>query len=258
MHNTFINCIAAEWIKKRRSFAYWLVLAGGLFIPLINLLIFLCYPKQLLTMHASGDFWKQLFDHSWQTMAFMLLPMGIVMAVSLVTQLEYKNNTWKQVHAMPLSIAGIYFSKLVILFIMLLQLFILFNIGTYLCAVIPSLIIRQIPFPGYPIDVNYLLNQNMHFFILSMPIVIIQYAISMHFKNFLIPIGAGLALVIGSLIALSWKFIYLVPYAYSALYFLQNKNPGLPSHNLLGWSLMYSLVIGLLGFGWYVSKKEKG
>lgn len=258
MNNNFINCLGAEWIKKRRSLASWLVIIGGFFIPLVNLLIFLFYPKQIINMHKSGNFWKLISDNAWQSMAFMLLPMGIVLAVSLITQLEFKNNTWKQLHTAPPSFAHIYFSKLLVILLMLAQLFILFNIGIYLSAVIPTVFNNNIPFPDYRIDAGYLLKQNAMYFIVSLPLVALQYLISLRFKNFLIPVGAGLVLVVGGLMALSWEYIFAVPSAYSALYFLQSESGVPPAHSLLLWSLGYFVVFSLVGFWLYISKKEKG
>jgi hypothetical protein len=258
MNNNFIHCLGAEWIKKRRSLASWLVIIGGFFIPLVNLLIFIFYPKQIIAMHESGHFWKLLFDNSWKPMAFMLLPMGIVLAVSLITQLEFKNNTWKQLHATPVLLANIYFSKLLVILVMMAQLFILFNIGIYLSAVFPSFVNSKIPFPNYVMDAGYLLNGNAMYFIASMPLVALQYLISLKFKNFLIPVGAGLVLVVGGLMALSWEYIFAVPTAYTALHFLQAKSSTVPQHYLVLWSVGYFIVFSLLGFWLYISKKEKG
>ncbi len=258
MNNEFINCFSAEWIKKRRSLASWLVIIGGFFIPLVNLIIFLFYPKQILSMHESGQFWNLMFDNSWKSMAFMLLPMGIVLAVSLVTQLEFKNNTWKQLHTSPVSFANIYFSKLLVILLMLFQLFILFNIGIYLSAIIPSVVNSKFPFPNYAMDAGYLIKENAKYFIVSMPLVALQYLISLKFKNFLIPVGAGLVLVVGGLMALSWEYVFAVPHAYTALQYLQAKSGTLPEHNLLLWSVGYFMVFSLVGFWLYISKKEKG
>ncbi len=258
MNNSFINCFEAEWIKKRRSFASWLVIIGGFFIPLVSIIIFLVYPKQMLSMHAAKDFWKLLFHNTWRSMAFMLLPMGIVLAVSLITQLEFKNNTWKQLHTTPVPMLSIYFSKLVMLLIMMLQLIILFNIGIYLSALIPSFFNTRIPYPLYPIDLKFFFWQNARYFIVCLPMVSLQYIISLQFKNFLIPVGAGLAMVVGGLIALTWKYSYMIPSNYTALNFLENQTNAEPAHNLIYWSLGYFILFSLLGFWLYISKKEKG
>jgi hypothetical protein len=258
MNNNFINCFAAEWIKKRRSFSSWLVVIGGFFVPVILILLLLVYPSQLASLHNSGHFWQLLFQKAWQFMSFMLLPMGIVLAVSLITQLEFKNNCWKQVHSTPVSFSSIYFSKLAVLLVMLLQLFILFNIGVYLSGVIPSLLMSSIPFSNFAIDPVYILRENANYFIICLPMIALQYIISMQFKNVLIPIGAGLALVVGGLIALSWKYIYLLPSAYTAVYYLQGKDNRSPLQNLQFWSLGYFVLFILLGYLLYIFKKEKG
>lgn len=258
MKNTFVNSFISEWLKKRHSFASWLVLLGGVFIPFITIITFLVYPKQLLNIHASEHFWKNMFQDSWQWMAFMLLPMGIVLAVSLITQVEFRNNTWKQLHTAPIPFASIYFSKLFVLLIMMLQLFVLFNIGIYLSAVMPSFFNKRIPFPHYTLDFPFFLQENAKYFILCLPLLSLQYILSLQFRNFLIPIGSGIALVVGGLMALSWEYSYTLPSAYTAIHFLQSKAAVQPEHNLLLWSVGYFIGFTLLGYWMYISKKEKG
>ncbi len=258
MNNSLINCYKAEWIKKRRSFASWLVISGGFFVPFIIMLIFLFYPKQLLSLHASEHFWRILFMKSWQMMAFLLLPMGIVLAVSLITQLEFKNNCWKQLHAVPAPLTSIYFSKLAVLLTMLLQLFLLFNIGIYLSVLLPSLLNRLTPVPTYAVNPVYFLRENANYFLSCLPMVGFQFMLSLQFKNFLIPVGAGLAFTIGGLIALSWKYVYMIPSSYTALYFLQNKDKTVPVHSLQSWSWFYFILFVLAGYWLYIFKKEKG
>ncbi|RYD76421.1 MAG: hypothetical protein EOP53_14710 [Sphingobacteriales bacterium] len=254
----FINCFSSEWIKKRRSFADWLVWIGAFFIPVINTIIFLVYPSQLSKLHTAPDFWKAIYYRSWETMSVMLLPMGLVLAVSLITQIEFKNNTWKQLHTMPVSFTNIFFSKLAVIFLMLLQLIFLFNIGLCLSAVIPSLLNSSIPFPSYKIPVQFFIAENGKFFVVCLPLIALQYLLSLQFKNFLIPIGAGLALVIGGLIAISWKYVYLIPSSYTALHYFQSIGKRLPQHNILQWSVGYFVLFIILAYILYLFKKEKG
>lgn len=255
---TLVNCISSEWIKKRRSFADWLVWIGAFFIPVINIIIFLVYPNQLIKLHAAGNFWEALFLRSWETMSVMLLPMGIVLAVSLITQIEFKNNTWKQVHTTPVAFTSIFFSKLMVLLFMLLQLVFLFNVGIIISAIIPVLFNSAIPFPAYNIPWEYLLIENGKFLLTCLPLLALQYLVSLQFKNFLIPIGTGLALVIGGLIALSWKYIYLIPSAYTSLHYFQSLGKNVPGHNIPAWSAGYFLLFTFSGYMLYLFKKEKG
>lgn len=256
--NSFVNCISAEWIKKRRSFADWLVWLGAFFIPVINSIIFLAYPKQLTNLQTKAGFWEALFYKSWQSMSIMLLPLGIVLAVSLLTQLEFKNNTWKQLHTTPVPFTSIFFSKLLLLIVMLIQLVFLFNIGMILSAFVPAMLHPGIDMPTQAIPLQFLLIENGKFMLLCLPLIALQYLISLQFRNFLIPIGAGLALVVGSLIALSWKYIYLLPYSYTALFYLQSEGKAAMLHNIFAWSLGYFILFTLLGYMLYLFKKEKG
>ena len=149
-------------------------------------------------------------------MAVFLLPMGVILASSLITQMEYKNNTWKQLHTTPQSYTTIYFAKLLVIILLTIQFFIFFNIGILLSGILPCLIfdgnfsIQQIP-------IMFFIKGNMKFFIACLPIIALQYLISLKFKNFLIPIGVGLLALIGTLIALKWKYIYLSPFSYGIL-----------------------------------------
>jgi hypothetical protein len=88
--------------------------------------------------------------------------------------------------------------------------------------------------------------------------VALQYLVSLQAKNFLVPVGIGLALVVGGLIALSWKYIYMIPSAYTAVYFLQMKDNSIPLHNIQLWSVGYFVLFTFLGYWLYIFKKEKG
>lgn len=258
MSNTFLHCFQSEWLKKRRSFASWLVVIGGFFTPFISIIVFLVYPEQLLAIHEKPNFWAFLFYSSWQSMAFMLLPMGIVLAVSLITQIEFRNNTWKQVHTAPVAFSNIYFAKLLVLIIMLIQLFVLYNIGIVLTAIIPALLSSKIPFPDYGADIQYILTEDAKYFLMCLPVLAFQYIISLQFKNFMIPLGVGLAMVIGGLIALSWQYAYILFPAYTALHYLQSGAPDPPAHDLTTWAVAYFVLLTAAGYWLYISKKEKG
>ncbi len=258
--NSFVSSLQAEWLKSRRTAGSWLVIIGGFFIPAISLLIAFSRSDKLTGFYRSADFWENKFLNDWQSMALFLLPMGVILASSLLTQVEYRNNTWKLVHALPQRFAVVYFSKLTILLLMMLQFFVLFNIGVYVSALIPAMIYDHVPFPTdvYPF-LNFM-KINLRFYIDCLPIVAVQYLISLHFKNFMVPIGAGLAMVIASMFAVQWEYGYTVPYTYTSFYYLSLLGNGklaidLSVHYL---SLIYFVGITALGFVLYRTKKEIG
>ena len=143
----FIYCFQAEWMKKKRSLASWLVIIGAFFTPVILIIVKLVHNKSLKENNSSPTFWEDHWMNSWESMAIFLLPMGIILAASLITQLEYKNNTWKQWHTTPQHFTTLYFAKLSVILVMMMQFFILFNLGIFLSGILPGFFVKGVPYP---------------------------------------------------------------------------------------------------------------
>jgi hypothetical protein len=126
----FIYSIQSEWIKTKRSSASWLCIFGGFFIPTIYTIASL-FNRETLDQNPLGA-WQAHFMQLWQIMSAFLLPMGIILASSLITQMEYKNNTWKQLMTTPQSLTQIYFAKFSVILLITLKFFLFFNIGILL------------------------------------------------------------------------------------------------------------------------------
>lgn len=259
---TFINSFQSEWLKKKRSLAAWLVIVGAFFTPSIILMSRIKNANKLSALYASDDFWQKLWNQSWESMAAFLLPIGIILAVSLITQIEYKNNTWKQLHATPQRYATIFTAKFLVIAIMLVEVFVLFNVGIYLSAMIPSMLLRSVPYPTAPIPYLNFLHGNLHFFLDSLPILALQYLISLQFRNFLVPVGAGFVIWFLGVGLLSWEYSYIFPYIHSTLDFLtasgQLGNRKIPPVNIQLLAVIYFALFTIAGYVLYVAKKDKG
>lgn len=258
----FINAFQSEWLKKRRSLGSWLVVIGAFFTPAIVIVARLLNHDKLHELYAADGFWTLLWKNSWESMAIFFLPMIAILATSLMTQIEYKNNTWKQVHVLPLSPTVIFFAKFAVILLMVAQFFVLFNIGIYLSAVIPYLLIRGTPYPEAPVPLLRFLGENLWYFVDCLPIIAAQYLLSLRFKSFLTPIGFGFLAWVGTLAALSWKFGYVVPYSYTMLDYLKD-NPAaratvVPAFDLHWLALGYFVLFMVGGYGLFVAKAQKG
>ena len=254
----FFYSVQSEWMKKRRSAAAWLTICGGFLIPIILLVARIDDYDLLVASNAEQHCWEILYNKAWQFMGLFLLPMGVILTASLVTQLEYRNNTWKQLHTTPQSLSVIFFAKLLVILLMMLHFFILFNAGIYLAGIIPSFFFSKIPFPIESFPIGGVLRSNSRFYIACLPIIGLQYLISLQYKNFLIPIGVGLALYVSSMIALSWKYAYLLPFAYCALNFDRFKKAGALNIPIHVWELSYFTLFLIISYILYISKREKG
>jgi hypothetical protein len=173
------------------------------------------YDK-LAELYSAENFWTLLWKNSWESMAIFFLPLGAILSTSLIAQIEYKNNTWKQLHTLPLSYTTIFFAKLAVILVLMLQFFVLFNIGIYLAAVVPYLLVSGTPYPVQPLPWADFLRANALYYVDTLPIVALQYLIALRFKNFLVPVGLGFVFWVGSLAALTWQYGYFIPYTYPA------------------------------------------
>jgi hypothetical protein len=256
MHS-FFNSFQSEWLKKRHSAASWLTVIGGFFIPVIILIARFVDFSTVSALNASSQLWGTLYNRCWQFMAIFLLPMGVILTTSLVTQLEFRNNTWKQLHTTPQRMTVIFFAKLAVILVMMTQFFLLFNFGIFLCGVIPSLF-KGVPYPSAPFPILSFLKGNAGFFVDCLPIIGLQYLVSLQFRNFLIPIGVGIGLFVASMISLLWKYGYFVPYSYSALDITKKSPINVPGGSFYIWAVGYFTLFIIIGYILYLTKKEKG
>jgi lantibiotic transport system permease protein len=257
----FVHAFQGEWLKKKRSLASWLVVVGGVFTPAMVILARLIYRERLPQIYAADGFWTLLWKNSWESMAIFFLPMAAILATSLITQIEFKNNAWKQVHALPIGLATIFFSKLAVVLLMMVQFLIMFTIAIYLSALVPYLLVSGVPYPKHAIPYLHFLREALLYFVDSLPIVAAQYLISLRFKNFLVPVGVGFVAWVAALAALRWKFGFLVPYTYCMFNYLKDEpvtKAVMPTVNFHWFAAGYFILFTVMGFGLFVTKREKG
>jgi hypothetical protein len=200
-------------------------------------------------------------NQSWQLMAIFLLPMGVILATSLITQIEFKNNTWKQLHTTPQRLSTIFWGKLSVIVLMMLQFFILFNVGIFLSGVIPSWILSNVDYPKEAFPLLLYLKSSGYFFVDCLPIVALQYLISLQFRNFMVPLGVGIGVLLAALFAVEWEYGYILPYTYCPYNFflLRGADVKATQHvNIHAWALGYFTVFTLISYVLYLTKKEKG
>jgi hypothetical protein len=211
-------------------------------------------------LYARDDFWQMLWRNSWESMSVFFLPLGAILSTSLIAQLEYKNNTWKQLHTLPLSYTTIFFSKLTVILILMAMFFVFFNIGIWLSAFVPYMLVSGTPWPaGLPW--REFLNDDLLYFVDCLPIVALQYLLALRFKNFLVGIGLGFLFWVGAIGSVSWSKGWIIPYTYVMFNYLKGAEktraiiPDLNIHLLaIGWFAAITLV----SYALYVTRSEKG
>ena len=233
-----------------------LVITGAFFIPAVIIIAKIIRNERLYADSISPAFWQHHWNDALESMALFLLPLGIALAASLITQIEFRYNAWKQLHATPQTLTTIFFAKLAVILVMLLQFFLLFNIGVYLSGVIPGLLFGAVP--QEPVPYLFFLKESLKYFIDCLPIVALQYMVSLQAKNFLVPVGTGIALWILSIAVLSWKYGHLFPYTYCGYNYLRGIGKYTRDTPLHLLALGYFMIFTITGYVLYIVKKEKG
>jgi hypothetical protein len=251
----YLLAFQSEWLKKRRSAASWLTVAGALLVPAIIVVARFVDAGGLAEVNRSGRLWETLYDRSWQFMGFFLLPMGVVLATSLIVQLEYRSNTWKQLAAAPVSYSTVYLAKLSVILVLLVEFFVLFNIGIWLEGVLPALV-RGVPYPDERFPLRAFILGNGKFLLDCLPIVLLQYTLSLQLRNFMIPLGAGLGLYVASMVAAHWRYGYVIPYTYPTLEYIGKRSPSLRA-DFHVWCAGYAVGFLVVGYILYITKKER-
>lgn len=258
----FLRCLWSEGLKLRRSLASWTILAGGLFTPVIILVARLRRPSALPTLYQSGVFWEKHWTQSWESITILILPIMAILLTALIAQLEYRNNTWKQVHTSPQPLALIFLAKLTVALAMMVLLLIVINLGVYLSGALPAWIVPGVSLSANRIPYRIFADRNFRYFIDCLPVVGLQYLLSLQFRNFMVPLGVGMALWIGALGFLNSAYNYVVPYALGGVDYLidigqlpADRYPPVNTQTIaLGCFMTFALVSYIL----YITKKDRG
>ena len=252
----FTYSFSSEWLKKKRSASSFLIIAGALLIPVLVIIARMDDRTSLAMANQNPLIWQTLYGRCWQFMGVFLLPMGVILATSLITQIEYRNNTWKQLCATPQSLTTIFLAKLAVIGVMLLEFFVLFNLGIWLTGILPSLFFG-VSYPAEAFPFKVFLYGNARYFLDCLPMVALQYGISLRWKNFLVPLGVGLGFYVASMAAVHWRYGYTIPYTYCAYESFGPRalRKGIDIHV---WSAGYFVLLLVLAYILYISRKEKG
>lgn len=183
----------------------------------------------------------------------------LVTVTGFLMQIEHKAIGWKQLLTLPLNKGAIYVSKLFIIVLTVILCYGLFILFTLSAGVVLNLIHPGLKFLSYSPEFALIFLITLKSFISTLGLISFQYWLSLRFKNFIIPIGIGIAGIILSFIIMNhWKyedfFLYLQP-ALSLLHrpkattdFILAKNEWI--------SMIYFLIFSLTGYFDFIWKKR--
>ncbi|MCB0582851.1 MAG: ABC transporter permease [Phaeodactylibacter sp.] len=245
MH-TFLSCLNAELRKNRNSMAVWLSLAG----TAANVLLFL--GLHLVDGELGGGFsagsWREYITNHYAGIAFMMLPLYVIILCSLAFQMEHRQEMWVQLHTLPVAPQQVYLGKLAFLLLLFVGAHLLFILGMLLSGLLFGLIgpanklLEELP------SLGQIAGLSARTVLSILGLMGLHAWLSFRFSTFIVPLLIGiLGYVVAGLLGADWPWQFLNPYAPSFLF--MPRYEGEIAAGQLGWlsaaELMSLAYLGL-------------
>ena len=239
--------LRSELLKTTRTASFYLTLIGAAAGPVMYLLNILIDEDEIGSLEK--DPLNALFKMLSEMNGVALFPMFVILICTLLPQIEYRNNTWKQVFASPQTKVNVYLAKfmnvhlLMLVFLIATHLFMLLAIAG-IHFIKPTLNIFKHSLNGSTVLVNA-----ANAYIILLALCSIQFWMGLRFRNFIVPIGIGLALwLTGTIMAVQYKsnLVFYFPYSFPAFPVSTKLRSQIPQ---VAWtSLGYALLFLIVGF----------
>jgi hypothetical protein len=240
--------LRSEILKTKRTAAFYFTLIGAAVIPVT----YLVNAALDGISDIRNDPFNAVFNISAQMNGLVIFPMFVILVCTLMQQLEYRNNTWKQVFTSPQSKADIYIAKFLNIHLLLLLFHVATIIFMFVAALATHFLIPELRLLHQPLDINLVLENSANSYVTALAMCTIQFWLGLRIKNFIVPIAVGLALwLTGTLMVVEMHASYTKYFPYS--FHVVN---GFPKHkadlsvirwNSLGYAVLF-LVLGFLDF----------
>ena len=101
--------LRSEFIKTKRTTTIYLTLIIAILLPFLMLGELNEAAYKLKTFSASP--WNYINRNGATALNMVILPLFIILLSTMLAQVEYRNNTWKQIFASPRTMKEIFISR---------------------------------------------------------------------------------------------------------------------------------------------------
>jgi hypothetical protein len=242
--------LRSELLKTRRTASFYLTLIGAAVGPTIFLFNVLLDDDEL--NGTTKDPLNALFKMLSEMNGVALFPLFIILICTLLPQIEYRNNTWKQVFTSPQTKANVFLAKFMNVHLLMLIFLIATHLFMFLTIVAINFIKPNLDLFKHPFNESIVIVNAANAYLIMLAVCAIQFWIGLRFRNFIAPIGIGLALwLIGTIMALqiNSSLVNYFPYSFQAYLVSPKLKPQLTqiAWTSLGYALLF-LIIGFLDF----------
>jgi len=245
---SLIISLRSEVLKTKRTAAFYFTLIGAAIIP-IMMLVSIASDGMMGDNRSKTDTINFLFNLSSEILSICFFPLFVVLICTLLPQIEYRNNAWKQVLTSPQTKLNVYAAKFLNVQLMMLLFMIASHVYIWVVIIathfmLPELNVLQKPFNGQHLFTTY-----CHIYVSVLALCALQFWIGLRFRNFIVPIAIGLAAwLIGTLMAAEYHSAAspYFPYSFHVIRLLPEFKQHLAQ---VEWrSLGYAIVALLVGF----------
>ncbi len=220
MSNIFIKTqsqLSIEWLKLKSTPGLYLALTCGL---LISTLVFIAHLMEVHSLASlGGNPWGRYFTRGLAIFSLFVSVPFVVLLVSAVVYVERQANAWKYLYTLPTRRGSIYFSKLVMILLLLALSLFLLVLGLLLSGYALDRMHPEFELAFYQPNLWELGAKALHTWLSLLGLVGLQYFLSLRFQHFLLPLGVGiLGYVFGLILAVTQMNAALYcPFSYPML-----------------------------------------
>lgn len=242
--------LRSELLKTRRSASFYLTLIGAAVGPVMFLL------NVLLDEGESDSLKKDPLNALFKILSDMngaaLFPLFVILICTLLPQIEYRNNTWKQVFASPQTKVNVFLAKFMNVHLLMLVFLIATHLFMFLTVVVLNFIKPGLKLFEHSLNGSTVLVNAANAYILVLAVCAIQFWMGLRFRNFIVPIGIGFALwLTGTIMAVQYKsnLVFYFPYSFHAFPVSTKLKSQLTpvAWTSLGYALLF-LIVGFFDF----------
>ncbi|HEY1020666.1 MAG TPA: ABC transporter permease [Flavisolibacter sp.] len=247
----------SELLKIKRTSLWYALVLIALVAPVIMILSHLDDPASVTRLSAEP--WARAYRLGGQMFNILLLPLFIVLACTLLPQVEYRNNAWKQVLASPQSYIQLFLAKLAVPLFLLLLFMLLFNGLLLLAVYVLGIMYPQLRVAEQAIDWNAVLRFNGQTIGAILGLLSFQFWMGLRSRSFLVPIGLGVGLwILSAMLVFEYKWAYAerFPFAFPFLNVYPKYAEKVPT--MLWVSAGYFLLFILLAFVEFRVRRPRG
>ena len=210
--------LRSEILKTKRTASFYFTLIGAAVVPVIFLLNVLTDEDGMDSTRK--DPLNSLFKLLAEMNGLAFFPWFIILICTLLPQIEYRNNTWKQVFTSPQSKLNVLTAKFVNIHLLMLLFLVSTHLFMFLAIALSKTIEPTLGLFDHSLNGRTVLLKAANAYVTMLAICTIHFWLGIRFKNFIVPIAVGLALwLTGTLLVFQFNssMATYFPYSFPAI-----------------------------------------